>query len=709
MRPEDRGDASRRALHDADRERDWRLLVGGVLVLGFVLVFASAARAGDTPGAGALVLRTAAGEVTAPWIDTDVDIRVSGMVARVRVRQRFINDRPEFVEGVYLFPLPECAAVNAMRMQVGDRIVEGEIREREEARKAYVEARADGRRASLVEQSRANLFRTSIANLAPYDTIEVELEYLEVLRYDAGRFSVRLPLTSTPRYEPASMSVSASGAPDTMAAAVPAASPGGFTAAALYGEGDGGTEAIVPAILHIDDDARAMASVHVDLDAGFALAELSSPYHAVHIERAGKRHLVDLAAGKVPMDRDFELTWRPDTGTTPGAAVFSETLDGENYALVMLVPNARSEQALPPREMIFVIDTSGSMEGMALAQAKAAVALAIAGLGPRDRFNVIQFDSVTQSLYDSPVANAATTRAQALDYVESLTADGGTEMELALAAAFSGAAPRGYLRQVVFVTDGGIANEDALLAQIGAQLGDARLFTVAIGAAPNAFFMHKAAELGRGTFTFIGTEQEVGTRMRELLAKLAAPALTDIEITWPSAVEAWPAHVPDLYAGEPVIVRARLPALAGTVAIRGNIGGRAWSASLPLDANRRDEGVATLWARGKIEALMDAQRHGADVKREIVEVALRHRIVSAYTSFVAVDRTPVRPAQAALHARNVPSLMPATAAGEALIGFAQTATTASLHAVACLLLLALGLLCRRVAMSRPRVVGGSRR
>ena len=691
----DRGNASRRAAESADSERDWRLLVGGVLVLGFLIVFGSAARADEATGTGTLVLKTAAGEVTAPWIDTDVDMRVSGMVARVHVRQRFINDQPEYVEGMYAFPLPDSAAVHAMRMQVGDRVIEGEIRERNEARKAYTEARADGRRASLVEQSRPNLFRTSIANLAPYDTIEVELEYLQVLSYDAGRFSVRLPLTSTPRYEPGAARVSASGAADALPAAVPA---GAYGFERVSHDGDGGPEDIVPAILRIEDDERAMASLHVELDAGFALAELASPYHAVHVERAGRRYVVDLAAGKVPMDRDFELIWRPDTGATPGAAVFSETLDGEAYALVMLVPNVRSELPPPPREMIFVIDTSGSMEGMALAQAKSAVALAIAGLGPRDRFNVIQFDSVTKSLYDAPVASDAAARAQALDYVEALVADGGTEMEAALAAAFAGSTPPGYLRQVVFVTDGGIANEDALLGQIRSQLGEARLFTVGIGAAPNGFFMHKAAELGRGTFTFIGTEQEVGARMRELLAKLAAPALTDIDVEWPATVEAWPARVPDLYAGEPVVVRARLPALAGTVVVHGSIGGRPWSAALPLDASRADEGVATLWARGKIEALMDAQRHGADAKREVVEVALRHRLVSAYTSFVAVDHMPVRPLQAALQSRNVPSLVPAKAAGDELIGFPQTATNAPLHAVASVLLLALALLCRRVTM-----------
>jgi len=174
-------------------------------------------------------------------------------------------------------------------------------------------------------------------------------------------------------------------------------------------------------------------------------------------------------------------------------------------------------------------------------------------------------------------------------------------------------------------------------------------------------------------------------------------------------VVAVPSRMPDLYAGEPVVVRARLPALAGTVVVRGDIGGRPWSASLPLDASRADEGVATLWARGKIEALMDAQRHGTDAKREIVEVALRHRIVSAYTSFVAVDHTPVRPAQAALQGRSVPSLMPAAATGETLIGFAQTATTAPLHAVASLLLLAIALLCRRVAIPLPRMVKGSGR
>jgi Ca-activated chloride channel family protein len=662
---------------DVDRERDWRLLVGGILVLAFLVVLARAAQADDAEHAGALRLRGAAGEVTAPWLDTEVDIRVSGLVARVSVRQRFINDRPEFVEGTYLFPLPERSAVRALRMRVGERVIEGEIREREEARATYEQARADGRRASLVEQARPNVFTASIANLAPYDTIEVELEYVEVLRYADGRFDLRFPMTVAPRYEPQVPGLETSGSMLTSSA----------PAFGIQADSSADAARLTPAVLRVEDDERALASVHVELDAGIALAGLTSPYHAIDVRRTGTRYTVDLAARKVPMDRDFELEWRPDTASTPRAAVFSETVDGEAYALVMLLPDAARTGPRPPREMIFVIDTSGSMEGMSLDQAKAGLKLALAKLGPRDRFNVIQFDSVTRTLYDLPVDNSDAARTQALAYVDHLRADGGTEMEPALAAAFEDAPPAGYLRQVVFITDGGIANEDALFEQIRSRIGDARLFTVGIGAAPNAYFMRKAAELGRGTFTFIGSADEVGEKMQSLLDRLAAPALTNVSIEWPSTVEAWPARVPDLYAGEPVVVSAKLAALAGSIRVSGELAGAPWSATLPLAPAQPADGIASVWARAKIESLMDAERHGAtDARRQIVEVALRHRLASAYTSFVAVDHTPVRDAQQSLARRDVPSLLPARASGGDAIGYPQTATAAPLHALAALAL-----------------------
>jgi Ca-activated chloride channel family protein len=670
-RKPDRNRLSHEPAGGEDRERDWRLLVGGLLLFGFLVVLATAARAAGEAGTGALVLHTSSGDVLAPWLDTDVSVRVNGLIARVSVRQRFINDRPEWVEGAYAFPLPDSSAVHGLRMRIGDRVIEGEVREREAARAVYGQARAAGQRASIVEQSRPNVFRTSVANLAPYDTIEVELDYLQIVTYESGVFSLRFPMTITPRYEP----------PALLARE---AAPG---AGAL--ENDPAT--LMPPVLRMEQDQRALGSIHVDLDAGFALATLVSAYHAIHVERDGRRYVVELVAGKVPMDRDFALTWRPDVGAQPAAAVFSETLDGEAYALVMLVPG--TQRAAPPlrREMIFVIDTSGSMEGTALAQAKSALALAVQRLGPRDRFNVIEFNSTTSTLYDQPVPVDDATRAQALDYLAHVRADGGTEMSPALAAAFAGEAPRDYLRQIVFVTDGGIANEDGLFEQIRTQLGNARLFTVGIGAAPNAFFMRKAAELGRGDFTFIGSEPEVGATMQALLVKLESPALTDVEIDWSGAVEVWPARVPDLYYGSPVVMTARLSALAGRLILRGSIGNQPWTASLSLDGQQAAAGVATLWARHKIEALMDAERRGdTDAKREIIDVALRHQLVSAYTSFVAVDRTPARPMQASLQRRDVPNLLPAAQMSPDSIGYPQTATNARLRALVALALFALG-------------------
>jgi Ca-activated chloride channel family protein len=256
------------------------------------------------------------------------------------------------------------------------------------------------------------------------------------------------------------------------------------------------------------------------------------------------------------------------------------------------------------------------------------------------------------------------------------------------------------MRQVVFLTDGAVGNEDQILRLVHDELGDRRLFTVGIGPAPNTFFLTKAAQFGRGSFTFIGDVGEVKEKMTALFRKLESPAMTDIAIEWPSASDAWPRIVPDLYAGEPIVVAAQLPAGAvpGDITINARRGESLWHANLPFEANANDEGVGVLWARAKIEALMDAGRQGLpeqDVRDGVIAIALTHHLVSKYTSLVAVEVTPTRPAGADMVSTRLPGNVP-----QGLTGFAalpRTATPAALSMVVGMLLVlaALALLALR--------------
>jgi Ca-activated chloride channel family protein len=396
---------------------------------------------------------------------------------------------------------------------------------------------------------------------------------------------------------------------------------------------------------------------------------------------------VRLSDPLVPADRDFELAWEPEDGVLPRSAVFEEERSGSRYVLLTLFPptGAAVEASRLPREVVYVIDTSGSMEGLSIQQARRALLLALGRLQPGDRFNVIQFNSTTEALF--PAARPVDPQALELarDWVAGLRANGGTEMRYALEAALVGSDDPALVRQVVFLTDGSVGNEDELFGVIRQRLGDTRLFTVGIGSAPNGHFMTKAAEFGHGTFTYIGDVREVEEKMGHLFARLESPVLTGIEVHWPqdAAVEAWPARVPDLYLGEPVVVSARLAGRVDEVTVTGRRGGEEWRVGLPL-AGRAGEGLGVLWARRKIESLLDSLHEGRDadaVKAEVVALGLEHHLVTKHTSLVAVDVTPVRPAGAPLDAQAVATNLPHGWSYEAVFGeLPQTATPLPVHA-----------------------------
>ena len=587
---------------------------------------------------GGLILRADdRAAVAAPLLSTEVHIRVAGPVARARVVQTFRNPESEWYEGVYVFPLPENGAVDRLRLRVGQRVIEGEIKERGAARAAYGEARAAGQRAALLDQERPNIFTTQVANIGPHEAVIVELEYQQVLRYDGGRFSLRFPMVVGPRYVPAGPMLVA----DAGRITPPVMRPG------------------------TENGRTNPVSIRVALDAGVPLAAVESPYHRVHVEApAPERREITLADGAVPADRDFELAWAPRAHAAPQAAWFTEEKDGRHYGVLMVLPPAAGPAARLAREVLFVLDTSGSMSGASIRQAKEALLLALERLQPEDRFEVIEFNSTAQALFGEARDASRENVRRAVRWVASLEARGGTEMAAALRLALNGQEEIERVRQVVFLTDGAVGNEEALFRLLRERLGDSRLFTVGIGSAPNSHFMTQAAQLGRGTFTYIGRIEEVGAKMGELFAKLEAPVLKGLEVHWPQGVqaEAWPARLPDLYAGEPLVVAVALDRLQGEVRLAGERDGRHWEAHIPLARNAPAQGMGGLWAREKIAALMASLRDGApeaEVRARVIEVASAHRLVTKYTSFVAVDKTPARPADESLKTAAVPTLLPA--------------------------------------------------
>lgn len=615
-------------------------------------------------GQGALLFKAdSAGEAfAAPLLSTDVVIKVSGLVARAQVKQTFRNPSDGWHEGVYVFPLPENSAVDRLRMTIGERIVEGAIRERSAAQKDYARAKHSGRRAALLEEERPDIFTSSVANVGPREDIVVEIEYQQTLRYDSGRFSLRFPMTVGVRYIPGAPLADSTGSgwsPDTTRVS--------------------DASRITPPAIHPSKGPINPVSIRVEVDAGGPLARIDSPYHRISLRSDGpRRDIVELEDGVTPANRDFELAWTPAPKPEPRAAWFTEKRGGKTYGLLMIMPpQATGDTRRVPREAIYVIDTSGSMSGTSIAQAKEALLLAIDGLSPEDRFNIIEFNSYARPLFKDARPATREHRAEARGWVKGLRAQGGTEMALALDLALNGGESGERVRQVVFLTDGQVGNEDELFKLIRARLGDSRLFTVGIGSAPNSHFMTKAAGIGRGTFTTIGKVEEVREKMGALFARLESPVLKGVRIDWPegAGAETWPSRIPDLYAGEPVVVTTALERAQGRAKVSAMHGAALWEETFLLDQPAEGSGLGVLWARDKVASLMDAMREGAsaeETQAKIIELALTHHLVTKYTSLVAIDRSPARPADADLKTAALPVNLPEGWSYEGVFGPQET-------------------------------------
>lgn len=637
-----------------------RILVRAVSVLCFAVVLAAAylamsgsARADIVFQNDGLFLRpmtenTEQSEYrAAPRLAQTIRLDIAGVVARGSVTQLFRNDSTSWVEGHYKFPLPSDAAVDQLRIRVDDRIVEGMIQEREQAQRTYEQAREAGQTAALLSEERPNLFTISLANIGPGEVIAVDLEFQAKVRREGDAFEFRMPLVTAPRYMP-DLELSSIDHPAlraTIARQLEDAAQLGF-----------------PIDLSRQSNRTAL---EVSLDAGAEIASLESPTHDLVVSREEEKYRIGLRLGDVPADRDIVLRWATEREEMPGAALFHESRDGTDYLLAMISPpDAKiSEKLDRPRDITFLIDTSGSMGGESMRAAKSALAEAVLALRPEDRFDIIEFDDRYSRLFGGTRAANRDAVGDALRFVAGLEADGGTEMTNPLRAAMNDRIVPGYLRQVVFLTDGQVGNEDALFRMIDADLGKARLFTVGLGSAPNGWFMRKAAELGRGQTVSIPNDDDAAERMAEFYRGIEQPVVVDIAMTpGKGSAEAYPRRLPDLYGAKSLMIPIAVEGWDGTLTVAGDTSNGPWRINLDRSDLRPAVGVAKLWAEAKVEAIQDAVRVGEmdaeSGRRAVLDVAIPHRLATRYTSFVAVDATPRRPDGEALREGVVPNNLP---------------------------------------------------
>jgi Ca-activated chloride channel family protein len=658
----------RRIALNFDRDALAVMLILGVIAMGTAATSAfstratanpvSAARSEPAPAApmpvnsdGGLVLRSIGGvakDVPAMRLGTDIVADVDGQTARVTVTQAFRNTSDQWMEATYLYPLPDNGAVDTLKMVVGDRIFEGRIKPKEEAREIYEEAKANGQKAGLVEQHRPNMFRNSIANVGPGETVLVQIEFQAPIQQVAGDYSLRMPLVVGPRYIAGS-----------------AKDGGSLSRAALLA---GASDIVAPTA---DPDMVARAggglnpvSITVNLDPGFTADTISSPYHAVNVAGEGPTRTITLADGAVPANRDFELRWSA-AGEAPSLGLFREKHGELDYVMATITPpSAERTGAVPPREMIFVIDNSGSMAGESMPAARRSLLYALETLRPQDRFNIIRFDDTMTQLFPDAVAASGRNIEQAKSFTHSLEAEGGTEMLPALEAALDDKSVDGRVRQVVFLTDGSLSNEAEMMEEISRNRGQSRVFMVGIGSAPNTFLMRRMAEAGRGTFTHVGYGDEAESQMQRLLDRLARPVATDLTATVNGGnIDFAPRDLPDLYAGEPLVLLGRTRHLQGTLTVSGLIEGRRWSQTIDLSQGSQSDVVAKLWAYRRI-AEVEAERWSGETSYEradesIEELGMAFHLVTSRTSLIAVDDTPSRPEGAMLTREELPLLLPA--------------------------------------------------
>ena len=586
----------------------------------------------ESPGSGAMLASFPADpdsgqvkQVPLPLRHTDVKARISGYISSVSVTQAFSNPFDTKIEAVYLFPLPEKAAITEFQMIIGDRRIRGILREKEEAKAIYEAARAQGYRASLLLQHRPNVFEQKVANIEPGKQIDVKIDYLHTLAYRDGWYSFVFPTVVGPRFNPPGHS-------DPLHADARGKKPRAGGATVQY--------------LRPEERSAHDISFDVNVDAGVAIEELRSSHKIKTHRPAENQAKVRLADERTIPNRDFLLEFRVAGETIKSTLLRhydSET--GQGYFTMMVYPPAElGSLDRGPLELVFVIDCSGSMRGKPLQQAKAAISAALGMMDPGDTFQIIRFSDNASYFGDRPVAATRENVARARQYLDSLRGTGGTMMIEGIKAALDFPHDPERLRFVTFLTDGYIGNESDIIRAVHEQIGAARIFSFGVGSSVNRYLLERMAKEGRGAVAYLGPQDSGKKVMKGFFDRIRHPAMMDLDIDYGSMVvtEQYPSVLPDLFVGRPVVVTGKYVGTTGSIGITGRSGAQARRITIAVtDTDESDPAIAKIWARLRIAELADRQVWTDDPHEELADAilatALQYQLVSDYTSFVAVD------------------------------------------------------------------------
>ncbi|HZM89546.1 MAG TPA: VIT and VWA domain-containing protein [Blastocatellia bacterium] len=575
-----------------------------------------------------------------PLKHTDVKAEISGFIARVIVTQEFENPFKEKIEAVYTFPLPQNSAVDDMTMRVGDRTVHGRIKRREEARAVYDAARSAGQVASLLDQERPNIFTQSVANIMPGEKVTVTISYVETLKYEDGSYEFVFPMVVGPRYIPGAPVDKQSDGRAPRTDRVPDA------------------PRITPPVSQPGTRAGHDISLEVALDAGVPIDGLKSTQHDIEVERPSLHSaVVGLKDKAVIPNKDFVLRYDV-SGRRIEDAVLTHRSGGADpgdgfFTMILQPPERVTAQDVMPKELVFVLDTSGSMMGFPIEKAKETMKLALDALYPQDTFNLITFAGDTSILFPEPVPATRENLAKAQSFLDSRTGSGGTEMMKAIRAALDPSDAQDHIRIVCFMTDGYVGNDMEIISEVQKH-PNARVFAFGIGGSVNRFLLDKMAEQGRGEVEYVALNDDGSAAAKRFHERVRNPLLTDISIDWSGlpVTDVYPQRIPDLFSAKPVIVSGRFTgARRGTIKLNGRISGRDFAREIPIDLpeiEARHSVLATLWARMRIDDLMSQDYSGIqngnprdEIREAITQLGLNFRLMTQFTSFVAVEEMTV--------------------------------------------------------------------
>jgi len=607
-----------------------------------------------------------------PLEHTQVATKITGNVSRVEVTQTFTNPFDHPLEAVYKFPLPDEAAVDDMEIKLDDRIIRGVIKKRQEAKQIYEKAKKAGKTAGLLEQERANVFTQSLANIKPGESIQVTIRYTDSLKFEGGDYEFAFPMVVAPRYTAGNSVGSAKALTTNKALMTNSVGSKHFSASsalapttnkALMTNSVGSKHFSASSALALTTNVAYAAQVNppiappgrsghdidvtVEIDAGVPISNVRSPSHPVTTQQTSSTVRVELADQETIPNKDLILRYQVAGADTQATVLTQADERGGHFATYLIPALEYQQNEIVPKDVVFLVDTSGSQSGSPIAQSKELMRQFIQGLNPQDTFTIIDFANSTTQLSDKPLANTPQNRKKALNYINRLDANGGTELMNGIDTVLNfPAAPAGRLRSVVLLTDGLIGDDEQIIAEIRDRLKPGnRLYSFGVGSSTNRFLIERLAELGRGTAEVVPPNESAEVAAQEFFQEINNPVLTNIQVSWEgtgNAPEFYPQKVRDLFANQPLVVFGRKgDRTNGKLKISGIVaGGQPYETTLDVDFDevRGNGAIAQLWGRARIKALMN-QMYGhetPEVVEAVTDTALNYRLMSKYTSFVAV-------------------------------------------------------------------------